>query len=381
MNADLLSFVGRGYSAAIEAREKLAFALAADWISAHVNEETVGLTLLAGAGTRWVKSLIAAKQASISTHNGAAGSTNNGTGGQLVADFPLEAPRGLFPVRNFISSSPPNIPMAMYALDAMKNLGRHVIVVRGWEDEIRAGILDPLDIRGQALSFYTQEQGPGGKVLGHGDAAWQSRGKWIDSRYVVTNFGGDVNSPLTVMASLLAMAELDRAGEDVDLLLPVAKIRNPAYPVILDDEGLPRSFGHDKLGGVSGTIQPSIAAGGFGYTNVGIRVYKTKAFAGVVEEIRRNFWQAGEGYVIPGNDPQAREFALDNVDVVLAGRGKARILAIARPEELTPAKSYDEIGNFENAAGKVRAEWDRFRSALDAQYPSNPWTGKGVECP
>ncbi|HWP69066.1 MAG TPA: hypothetical protein VN437_07150, partial [Rectinemataceae bacterium] len=175
MNADLRTYMGRGHAAAIAAREKLALDLAAGWISAGLAKETVGLTLLAGAGTRWVKSLAAAK-------NNLANAERGQTGGS-TADFPLEAPRGLFPVRNYIAPEPRRIPLAAYAVDALKNLGRHVIVVRGWEDEIREGILNPLGIGNESVSFCTQMEGPLRKVLGHGDAAWQSREKWLGSRY------------------------------------------------------------------------------------------------------------------------------------------------------------------------------------------------------
>ncbi len=371
MKADLLTLVGRGHAAVIEEREKLVRDLAADCVLADLAKETVGLTLLAGAGTRWVKSLAAAKAGRACAALGKSG--------YPFADFPLEAPRGLFPVGNYITSLPRHIPLAAYAVDALKNLGRQVLVVRGWEEEIRKEIMTPLGIKDEAVYFRTQAEGPKGKVLGHGDAAWQSRDGWLGSRYVIANFGGDANSPLTVLASLLVMAELDKRGNEVDLLLPVAKIRNPAYPVLLDEEGLPRSFGHDKLGGEAGKATDSGGRGGLAYTNVGIRLYRTRALAEVAGEIRRKYWREGSGYAIPGNDPLTGEFALDNVDAVLAGRGRARILALAQPEELTPAKSCEELGNFEEAARKVRVEWDSFRLAFDAEYPSNPWTGKGVE--
>ena len=373
MKVDLPALVGRGHAAAIGERERLVRDLIAGRSFADLAKETVGLTLLAGAGTRWVRSLAAAKAR--------LAGASPGEGGYPFADFPLEAPRGLFPVRNYIASAPRRVPMAAYALDALRNLGRQVIVVRGWEDEIRKEIMVPLSIDEKTVFFRTQAEGPEGKVLGHGDAAWQSRDGWLDSRYVVANFGGDANSPLTVLASLLVMAELDKSGYEIDLLLPVASVKNPAYPVLLDEEGLPHSFGHDKLGGGAGKAADQGGKGGFAYTNVGLRVYRTKALAEVANEIRRRYWKEGFGYAIPGNDPLAHEFALDNVDAILAGRGRARILALARPEELTPAKSCEELGNFEEAARKVRAEWDSFRLAFDAEYPSNPWTGKGVERP
>ncbi|HWR10207.1 MAG TPA: hypothetical protein VN445_00140 [Rectinemataceae bacterium] len=372
MPADLLALVGRDHEAAYGERETIAWDLLASALKS-LWAETCCLTLLAGAGTRWVKSLLAAKA-------GLAGALEDDLG-RVTSGFPLDAPRGLFPVRNFISAEPSRIPMAAYAVDALKGLGRHVIVIRGWEAEIRSEIIETLGIDEGMVSFCAQREGPSGKVLGHGDAARQSRRLWRDSRFVIANFGGDVNSPLTALASLLAMAKLDESGEKsagkVGLLLPVARIRNPAYPVILDEEGLPRAFGHNKLGGTaagpassppaSGPAAPGImlsASDSFAYTNVGIRVYKTEILSAAVDEIENSYWRDDIGYSIPGNDPDAHEFALDNVDALLASRGEARILAIANPEELTPAKSFDEIGHFEEAARKVRAEWEKFRSTF-----------------
>jgi len=278
-------------------------------------------------------------------------------------------------VRNFISDVSPRIPLAAYAVDAFRGLGRQIIVLRGWESEIRREVVEALGIDAGMVGFCTQEPGPGGKVLGHGDAVRQAQHLWRDSTYILTNFGGDANSPLTAMASLNALAALNAAGEDVGLLLPVAEIWNPVYPVILDAEGIPRAFGHDKLGGAGGTTGAAARTGptgasdvgGLAYTNVGIRAYRTDALLAAIDEIAGKYWSENSGYSIPGNDPAGHEFALDNVDALMASRGKARILAVARPEELTPAKSFDEIQHFEEAAEKVRAEWRRFVSARDPQ--------------
>ena len=312
------------------------------------------LTLLAGAGTRWVKTLSAAKAR--------VGSSPKDEFERVVASFALESPRGLFPVRNFIARGGARIPMAAYAVDAFRRLGRQIVVVRGWEDEIRRAVLEPLGVAPGDADFCTQRGGPGGKVLGHGDAARQARPFWEGSRYVMTNFGGDANSPLTAALALRTLAALDEAGEEVGLVLPVAKIRNPAYPIRLDSGGLPRAFGHDKLGGAgaAGAAGASPSGDGFAYTNVGIRVYRAADLIAAIEEVEAKYWDPGIGYSIPGNDPDGHEFALDNVDALLAERGKARILAVANPEELTPAKSFDELAHFEAAAAKVRAEWDGF---------------------
>lgn len=356
--AELRALVGEGHGEAFGRRLELARegfgGLADGGVSPELRAATACLTLLAGAGTRWVKTLSAAKAR--------VGSTPEGEFERAVAAFPLEAPRGLFPVRNFIERGGPRIPMAAYAIDAFRRLGRQVVVVRGWEAEIRAEVLEALGMAPGDARFCTQRGGPSGKVLGHGDAARQARPFWEGSRYVMTNFAGDANSPLTAALALQALAALDADGEDVGLVLPVAKILNPAYPIRLDREGLPRAFGHDKLGG-AGAIGADGAADsgdGYAYTNVGIRVYRAADLLGAIEEVEDKYWDPEVGYSIPGNDPEGHEFALDNIDALLAERGKARILAVANPEELTPAKNFDELEHFETAADKVRAEWDAF---------------------
>ena len=314
---------------------------------------TACLTLLAGAGTRWVKTLSAAK-ARVESPPGDEFE-------RAVAAFPLEAPRGLFPVRNYIRRGGPRIAMAAYAIDAFRRLGGLGIVVRGWEDEIRSEVLGALGMGSGDARFLTQREGPAGKVLGHGDAARQARPLWEGSRYVMTNFGGDANSPLTAALALRTLAALDEAGEDVGLVLPAARILNPAYPIRLDAGGLPRAFGHDKLGGAGAAGADGAAAGGgYACTNVGIRAYRTADLRAAIEEVESKYWDPEIGYSIPGNDPDGHEFALDNIDALLAERGKARILAVANPEELTPAKNFDELAHFEAATDKVRAEWDAF---------------------
>lgn len=305
------------------------------------NESTACITLLAGAGTRWVASLKAAGMDSV---------------------FPVEAPRGLYPVENHIGSGLPTIPLAAYSIDAVKNLGKHIIVIRGWQEEIERQILAPLGIEPRKVSFITQQPGLYGKVAGHGDALWQAQGSWKNSRYVITNFGGDANSPITARAGLAMMKMLDEAGIETGLLLPAAFQKNPAYPIILDESGLPVSFGHNKLGGSTAAHKaaPSRNTDGYAFTNVGIRIYRTDWLLRAVSDIRSKFWTPETDYSIPGNDPEGHEFALDNVDAWLASKKMARIAAIANSEELTPAKSFDDIGRFEEAVREVRQEWDMF---------------------
>jgi hypothetical protein len=302
--------------------------------AADLARRTVCLTLLAGSGSRWVKSLAAAAK---------------GEG----PSFDPERPRGLYPVRDLLRGSG-RIPIAAYALAAVDGLGRHLLVVRGWEAEIDAEILAPLGLGGGDRDYFTQAA-PYGKPLGHGDAAWQSRALWRDAEYVVTNFGGDANSRRTILSSLLALDALRAAGNGVDLMMPAASLDDPAYPIGLDEAGLPRSFGHAKLQG-SREGAAGRAAGGALWTNVGVRAYAREALLEKADSFRSRYWVEGTGYAIPGNDPEGHEFALDNVDAELAAEGRARILAIARPEELTPAKCVGDIPAFERAMESVVAE-------------------------
>ena len=313
----------------------------------ELSARTVCITLLAGSGSRWVRSLEAAGL-------GASSSPWLERG----AVFDPSRPRGLFPVRNWIRergvSDQTLIPVAAYALHAVHGLGRHLIVVRGWEREIDEEILRPLGIGPGERDFCTQEAHYG-KPLGHGDAVWQCRALWKDADYVITNFGGDANSRRTLSSSLLALDALGSSG-GVDLLMPAATTASPAYPISLDDRGLPRSFGHAKLQQGAPRAEGRGPTGDAAYTNVGVRVYRARALLESVERFRSAHWIEGSGYAIPGNDPQGHEFALDNVDADMAGKGRARILAMALPRELTPAKSLEDIPAFEAAMAEVIAE-------------------------
>ena len=313
---------------------------------AAVSRRTVCLTLLAGSGSRWVTSLEA--EAALPPAQWPA---------WFDVAYDPELPRGLYRVRDFLAASGRALPardgriaIAAYSLAAVQGLGSHIIVVRGHELSIAAEVLAPLGILASYCDFFTQDA-PYGKPLGHGDAAWQCRGLWRRADYVVTNFGGDANSRATVLSSLLALDALSRSpgGPAADLLIPAARIASPAYPIRLDGAGLPRGFGHAKLQGQG-------VGAGEAYTNVGLRVYRAPALLAEVEEARAKYWVEGSGYAVPGNDPAGHEFALDNVDAALAARGRARILAICRPEELAPAKSLEDIPAFERAIETVVAE-------------------------
>lgn len=321
--ASLLGLEGRAFAA---------------WREAVLSRST-SLTLLAGSGTRWQASLEAARR--------------EGGLSEAGLTFDPSLPRGLFPVANLLAPRPPLIPIAAYSLRAVSRLGSHLVVVRGHEEAIRRDILEPLGLGGPSWRFALQEA-PYGKPLGHGDAAWQCRDLWRGADWLVANFGGDANSRYTLEASLLALAALAEAGEELDLLLPAAAVEEPAYPIELDGEGRPLSFGHAKLrGGMRGA---GAAPGRRGLANVGLRIYRAPALAAVLEELRDSYWVPGSGYAIPGNAPGSGECALDNADALFAARGRARVLALARPGELSPAKAFEDLPRFERAMAEVLAE-------------------------
>lgn len=362
----------------------------------HLWNETSAITLLAGAGTRWMASLEKAKnllKESDRSHG------EDDPDPELIARFPLDAPRGLFPVPDYIRTTDDarkeagraggaqagapasaqagapalrnTIPMAAYAVDAVRKAGSHILVVRGWEEAIEDQILKPLGL-GPAMRtdhaapsagpspreyFFTQKTGPDGKVHGHGAAVLQCRSLWRNARYVITNFGGDANSPLTVCLALHAMAAFEARGIDVGVVIPVARTGHPAYPVSLDEEGFPAGFWHEKLaGGHGGTVLTDL-------TNVGIRVYRADWLDRALSMLHERYYEKGIGWSIPGNDPSAHECALDNVDGLLAEMKAARVMPLALPRELTPLKSLDQYGAFVRAVREVRLEWQSVQNA------------------
>jgi hypothetical protein len=289
----------------------------------YLRGRTTCVTMLAGSGTRWVSSLEKAK-----------------------SGFDPAKPRGLYPVRDLLGG-PNALPIAAYSLAATKGLGRHVIVVRGHEDAIRELAIKPLRLSDDGWEFRTQET-PLGKPLGHGDAAWQTMDSWRDGEYVVVNFGGDANSRATVFSALAALDALRSLGVAASLAVPVTRKRDPAYPIAVDAEGLPVSFGHAKLSGAA--VGPGEA-----YTNVGVRVYEARALEAECLKAREFRWKEGVGWDIPGNDPAGHEFALDNVDAELASSRLARLAYVALPEELTPVKTVDDVPAFEAAMERILA--------------------------
>jgi hypothetical protein len=107
----------------------------------------------------------------------------------------------------------------------------------------------------------------------------------------------------------------------------------PKYPVFIDQDGLPRQFGHEKLLG-SDSLHSDSQALVVGGSNIGVRAYKSSGLRSAIKELLKNYGDADE-------------FALDHVDLYLALGGSVRQLAIALPEEISHAgKMITEIPAF-----------------------------------
>ncbi len=331
-------------------RRALFVQLTAQLLRSAFAGRALSITFLAGAGTRWKASLLKARE-------------NPGAwpAGDVAVSFPLDAPRGLFPVPDFIhgEKGEGRIAMAAYAVEAVRAIKEHILVVRGWEREIEAQVLNPLEMPRSRIAFFTQKEGPNGQVSGHGDAALQCMSLWQNARYVVTNFAGDANSPLTVELALRAFAAFDAKGIEIGVIIPVAMTEKPAYPVFLEENGLPAGFWHEKLAGSKPNAAPT------SLTNVGIRVYRADWLRRALLLLKERYYVEGQGpdagWHIPGNDPSKRECALDNVDNLLAEMRLARVMPVSLPRELTPLKSLGEYPAFVQAVKEVQREWREIR--------------------
>lgn len=295
----------------------------------YLKEKTCCMTLLAGSGSRWLRSIAQARD----------------HGRQI--EFEADWPRGLYKVDNYLKHlNQDKIPIAAYSFNAVKGMGKHLIVIQNHEKEIIEEILKPLNISASDYQFHVQKLFKG-KPLGHGAAAWESSALWQDYKYLIVNFGGDANSHDTIASTLLALDLLNKEEDKVDLLLPAAFMENPRYEIELDKEGFPRSFLHDKL-------KKSAKKQDKGLTNVGVRIYRTASLYATLEYLHQKYFNREGGYQIPDNS--SNELALDNADDFLAAKKRVRVLALADKREITPAKSLDDIPSFLKAIQQIYSE-------------------------
>lgn len=280
--------------------------------------QTAVVLFLAGAGSRWVSSVREAQAR-----------------GEAL-DINPDHPRCLAPVTD-VTAPERQVGAGLYNLRALAGLGETHIIWRTHLAEIaglvaQAGIAEPR---------FVQQTVPAGLTspLGHGDALRQLLPQLSPTiKFVMTVFGGDVTNRQTLIRSLLVMSALQKltAASRPQGLLPTTFLKNPTYTVLLDGNGLPVDFGHNKLSSAYSRI-------GVGQSNVGVRIYLREGLGEVLDYFS-GFYDPAQGYRIPGN--KSEEFALDNIDAYLAAQRRLRTLCVALPEEITPYKEFGELENF-----------------------------------
>jgi len=285
---------------------------------ANIKVDVVGF--FAGAGKRWINSL-------------------NG-----YTCFDKEKPRCLGPVKNILKNNGSKVPIGIYSLGILSNIGRNIIIYTSHREEIKQEILQPLN---QEAEFFKQKIIEGKeKVSGHGDAIRQVK-DLISNEYMLTYFSGIPCSRKTALMSLLFMEILKRKGYEIPLLLPVTYTDNRKYEIVLDEKNRPYKVLHEKLKGDK-------INSGFGFTNTGMRVYRTESLLraiNVFEEIleKNNSYSSLNPNL---ND----EFALDHIDEELMKDKTPRIFPVCPHYEFTLVKSADEIPEFLKAIKKVIEE-------------------------
>ena len=323
-------FTSRGWNSARGARDVITRA-ALDVLGYGSVEECIKelspqvatVTFLAGAGTRWVTSLP-----------------------KNVTNWDAKKPRCLFPVEDVLNPGT-KIPIGVYNLRPLRGLGSHYIVWGTEEQKIE----DLVNMSGiDKPQYFHQSTRGGDKPLGHGDAMLQLMPHIpCDIKYVIANFGGDVNSRKTIEISLMVLAAMQNSDdyrERISGLLPTANVNNPIYRVKINEEGLPTYFVQQKLLG-------DVIISGWGQSNIGVRIYRRSSLENVLGWIQQMYNLYDDYRMLPGNErKEMPEFGLDHVDGRMAHTGAFRTLAIADKEEVgemgerTAVKEYSDIPSF-----------------------------------
>lgn len=302
-----------------------------------VGPETAVFTFLAGSNTRWIASFSDPEGLKVAKE-------------YKLTDYDKNRPRGLVKVKNLLPDSivsEDKIPLAFYNLWAVKGLGKQIVVYSSHWEEILKEVIEPLGLKG-VVSRKQQIHDGKSSPLGHGDALVQIKDIFDKEKYkyLVTNFNGDVNSRETIVLSLMSLVAMDKLGEDVGLIISSAYMKEPKYPITLDEKGLPVGFGHAKLIGAH-----SVGTGP-GPSNVGIRVYRVKDLLPILESFENQFQQKGTYSDWLGHERD--ECAQDDIDLVLASKKKVRHLCVAMEEEiLSSVKRLNDIPGFLEMMKKV----------------------------
>ena len=300
-----------------------------------VSQETAVVTLIAGAGTRWIESFEKAENE------------------ELIERYKIkkDEPRAMARVDNLLDPNGGDIPVVMYNLLAVRNLGRQVIVYGGETDE-RAEenrkLMEKLTAKIGVYNviFIRQRTYPGrGKPLGHGDAVLQALDdiQWEKellkkAKIIITNFGCDANSYQTVVLSLLAMYVFDKCGVHLSLLIPTSISEDPEYPIYIDSHGLPVGTLHRK----DNLAPPRNGESSF-QSNVGIRIFRSSALLKVLNRYRGIYKKIKQGE--DGVDYPNGELKIDHFERYMMAHPASHIVLtfpIALREEI--AHTPKEIG-------------------------------------
>ena len=229
------------------------------------NRSKIGLVaLLAGASSRWVKSIQAQHDA----------------GQSLGID--IDKPRCLANVTDVLHEGA-TIPIGAYTVRALHGLGKMFIIWGTYPKDIESMVKDC----GVDDATYVQQAIHPGQIkpLGHGDALIQTWDHFsCGIEYLVTCFGGDAQNRETILTSMIVFMALQKLDENrrPHALIPSTYMymEEPKYPIQLNKNGFPASFVQPKLQG------QKLPAGSY-LTNVGVRMYRTADIAGLIGWCRK----------------------------------------------------------------------------------------------
>lgn len=243
-----------------------------------------------------------------------------------------------------------NLYQVMLALPA--DLLTPIIIYQGEENGriCRKQILEPLGL--EERSVMVEQEKVRGRVWGHGAAlvsalADKKASQALESSHLITvNFGGDPNSRLTYLDSLLVACTLNELDIAYGLVLPTTRLKEAKYQLIRDEQGRPINSVKPRDDGLSiNQAQKS-------ESNVGLRIYSSSVLLEKLMKVRKTLddtgWYFSEENNIPGGNFQTvAEFNLDLVDVSFMAGRLAFALCIADPKEIqNNFKSFQDLGGW-----------------------------------